>query len=58
MAFIQGRQILDGALITVHWLKKSKEKGVFVKHDFRKAYDSVCWSFVDHVMKMMGFGEV
>ena len=57
-AFLQDRKIYDGALIaceSVHWLKKEKKKGLLVKLDFRKAYDSIRWSFVDYVMEKMGF---
>ncbi|XP_015969911.1 secreted RxLR effector protein 78-like [Arachis duranensis] len=60
-AFIQDRQILDGALIaseTVSWLKKSKKSGVIVKLDFKKSYDTVRWSFLDHVLKIMGFSDI
>ena len=59
--FVKGRQILDGALIayeTVFQLKKKKKEGMLVKLDFRKAYDSVRWSFVDHVLESMGFGVI
>ena len=57
IAFVQGRQILDGALIayeSVHWLRKSKKEGVLIKLDFKKAYDSVRWCFIDHVLDRMG----
>ena len=53
-AFLQDRKIYDGALIaceSVHWLKKAKKK-----LDFRKAYDSIRWSFVDYVLEKIGFG--
>ena len=61
IVFVQGRQIMDDALIaceTVHWLKKSKKKGVLVKLDFKKAYDSVRWWFMDYVLDRIGFGEI
>ena len=29
-----------------------------IKLDSKKAYDSVRWSFVDHILERMGFGEV
>ena len=28
-----------------------------MKLDFRKAYDSIRWVFVDHVLEKMGFGR-
>ena len=59
-AFVQGRQILDGALIAcevVQWLKKKRKAATLLKLDFQKAYDSVRWSFIDHVLDRMGFGS-
>nr|XP_025703833.1 uncharacterized protein LOC112805706 [Arachis hypogaea] len=43
--------------LMVAWLKKTKGKGVVVKLDFQKAYDLVKWSFVQHVLKRMEFGQ-
>ena len=60
-AFVQGRQILDGALIaceTVQSLKRKKQSAALVKLDFHKAFDPVRWTFVDEVLKKMGFGCV
>ena len=45
-------------LESIQWIKKSKKKGVIVKLDFREAYDSVRWCFVDHVLDQIGFGQV
>jgi len=59
-AFVAGRQILDGVLIAnevVYWLKKKKQKGVLLKLDFQKAYDTIDWDSLDLVLKEMGFGE-
>ena len=59
-AFVSGRQILDGGLIAnevVWWLKKAKMSGFMLKLDFQKAYDTVRWSFLDHVLDCMGFGS-
>ena len=56
-AFLQDRKIYDSALIAcevVQWLKKSKKKGAIVMFDFKKAYDSVRWCFVDHVLEKNG----
>ncbi|GJR76960.1 putative RNA-directed DNA polymerase [Tanacetum coccineum] len=59
-AFIKGRYILDGILIaneTVDYLKKSKEKGLILKVDFEKAYDSMNWRFLIDIMKRMTFED-
>ena len=59
-AFVSGRQILDGGLIAnevVWWLKKSKVSAIMLKLDFQKAYDTVRWSFLDHILECMGFGS-
>nr|GEU67934.1 RNA-directed DNA polymerase, eukaryota, reverse transcriptase zinc-binding domain protein [Tanacetum cinerariifolium] len=55
--FISGRQILDGPLILseiIDWYKKQKK--MLFKVDFEKAFDSVSWRYLDHVMCMIGFG--
>lgn len=54
-----GRSILDGILIAneiVDWWKKTKRRGIILKLDFEKAYDSINWSFLPSVMKNFGFG--
>lgn len=43
-AFLDGTDIFDGVMIAnevVDWWKKSKGKGVILKLDIEKAYDSV-----------------
>ncbi|KAJ9693494.1 hypothetical protein PVL29_012324 [Vitis rotundifolia] len=57
-AFVQGRQILDAALIAneiVDERRRSREEGVVFKIDFEKAYDHVNWDFLDHVLEKKGF---
>ncbi|GJY40357.1 RNA-directed DNA polymerase, eukaryota, reverse transcriptase zinc-binding domain protein [Tanacetum coccineum] len=59
-AFILGRQILDGPLIlseVIEWYKKKKKKMLLFKVDFEKAFDSVSWCFLDHVMERLGFSS-
>jgi len=59
-AFVEGRQILDGALIAneaVQWLKKKKREGVILKLDFQKAYDTIDWRSLEMVQRVMGFGS-
>ncbi|CAL5358449.1 unnamed protein product [Camellia sinensis] len=58
-AFIGGRNILDGILIAnevVHGWKKDRGKGVILKLDFEKAYDSVNWGFLFSMLANFGFG--
>ncbi|RVW75072.1 Transposon TX1 uncharacterized 149 kDa protein [Vitis vinifera] len=59
-AFIKGRQILDGSLITNEvidaWQKRG-EKGIVCKLDIEKAYDIINWQFLLKVMQKMGFGS-
>lgn len=60
IAFLGGRCILDGVLIgneVVDWWKKSKQKGLILKLDFEKTYDSVNWEFLLAMMQNFGFGE-
>nr|GFA93753.1 putative RNA-directed DNA polymerase, eukaryota, reverse transcriptase zinc-binding domain protein [Tanacetum cinerariifolium] len=59
-AYIQGRQIIDGPLIVneiLAWATKKKECLFILKVDFEKAFDSLDWSFLDHVMCQMGFSS-
>ncbi|GJV66860.1 putative RNA-directed DNA polymerase, eukaryota, reverse transcriptase zinc-binding domain protein, partial [Tanacetum coccineum] len=59
-AFISGRQILDGPLMLseiIDWYKKRGKKRMVFKVDFEKAYDSVSWKYLDHVLNQFGFGS-
>ncbi|GAU51576.1 hypothetical protein TSUD_414250 [Trifolium subterraneum] len=63
-AFVEGRSILDNALIAIeviHALKR-KTKGrrgeLTLKIDISKAYDKVDWVFLRGVMTRMGFTDV
>ncbi|GAU37233.1 hypothetical protein TSUD_375350 [Trifolium subterraneum] len=63
-AFVEGRSILDNALIcteVIHALKR-KTKGrrgeLTLKIDISKAYDKVDWVFLRGVMTKMGFTNV
>nr|GEX61119.1 RNA-directed DNA polymerase, eukaryota, reverse transcriptase zinc-binding domain protein [Tanacetum cinerariifolium] len=54
------RQILDGPFILnelIQLCKKKKKQAMIFKVDFKKAYDSVRWDFVDDILKKFGFGE-
>ncbi|KAK2457421.1 hypothetical protein QL285_004692 [Trifolium repens] len=59
-AFLPHRQILDGVLVVNELLdlaKRRKDKCLFFKVDFERAYDTVNWNFVEYMMVRMGFGE-
>ncbi|GKU91023.1 hypothetical protein SLEP1_g4952 [Rubroshorea leprosula] len=58
MAFIGGRQLMDGVVIAnevIDEAKKKKRKSFLFKIDFEKAYDKVCWKFLDCMMQKLGF---
>lgn len=57
-SYIEGRQILDGALIASELIDTCKKKNIeatLLKLDFHKAYDSVSWRFLEWIMKQMKF---
>ena len=59
-AFISGRNILDGPMITneiCSWAKKAKQKLFLLKVDFDKAFDFINWNYLDSVMVQTGFGD-
>ena len=59
-AFVEGRQILDAALIAneaIDSLLKGDEAGMLCKLDLEKAYDHINWDFLLTVMQKIGFGE-
>ncbi|GKU94169.1 hypothetical protein SLEP1_g7697 [Rubroshorea leprosula] len=58
MAFIRGRQLAEGVVIAnevIDEAKRNKKKSFIFKVDFEKAYDKVCWGFIDYMMTRMGF---
>ncbi|MCH80186.1 LINE-1 reverse transcriptase like, partial [Trifolium medium] len=60
-AFLPNRQILDGVLVVNELLdlaKRRKDKCMFFKIDFERAYDTVNWNFLDYMLGRMGFVEV
>nr|GEW24107.1 RNA-directed DNA polymerase, eukaryota, reverse transcriptase zinc-binding domain protein [Tanacetum cinerariifolium] len=59
-AFIVDRQILDGPFIlneVIQWCKSKHKQALIFKVDFKKAYDSVRWDFLDDVLRKFGFGD-
>ncbi|GKV17381.1 hypothetical protein SLEP1_g27896 [Rubroshorea leprosula] len=60
MAFIGGRQLADSVVIaneTIDEAQKRKQARFVIKLDFEKAYDKVCWAFLDYMMLRLGFGQ-
>ena len=58
MRFVEGRQILDGIILThemIHSLKQTKTPGMLINVDLAKAYDKLNWSFLKEVLKDFGF---
>ncbi|GJX98275.1 RNA-directed DNA polymerase, eukaryota, reverse transcriptase zinc-binding domain protein [Tanacetum coccineum] len=58
--FIDGRQILDGPVILseiIEWYKKRKKKLLIFKVDFEKAFDSISWNYLIHILDSFGFGN-
>ncbi|GKV01533.1 hypothetical protein SLEP1_g14082 [Rubroshorea leprosula] len=61
MAFVSGRLLVDSVVIAneiIDEAQKRKKKGFVFKADFEKAYDKVCWEFLDYMMLRMGFGQI
>ncbi|XP_028052598.1 uncharacterized protein LOC114257077 [Camellia sinensis] len=59
-AFIGGRNILNGVLVAnevVDSWKKAKKRGLIIKLDFEKAYDSLNWDFLLSMKLNFGFSE-
>nr|GEX32530.1 putative RNA-directed DNA polymerase [Tanacetum cinerariifolium] len=56
-AFISGRQILDSPIILseiIEWYKKRKKQLLIFKVDFEKAFDSISWKYLDHILDRLG----
>ena len=63
-AFVAGRQISDNVMIAqemFHALRtkpSGRNKRMAIKTDMSKAYDRMEWSFIEAVLRKMGFSEI
>ncbi|GKV32830.1 hypothetical protein SLEP1_g41400 [Rubroshorea leprosula] len=61
MAFIEGRQLMDGVVIANevrNEAKKKKMESFLFKVDFEIAYGKVCWEFIDYMLFRLGFNII
>eukprot|EP00253_Pinus_taeda_P002372 PITA_02372 len=58
--FVEGRQILDGLVVTqevIHSLKVKKQKGMMIKLDLSKVYDRLNRNYLEKVLESFGFNR-
>lgn len=59
-AFVKGRSITDGVMIVnevSHSILRNQTEGIILKLDFAKAFDSVSWHFLFHILESLNFGD-
>ena len=59
-AFVLGRLIMDNVIVAfeiMHSIDKKRKGLMAVKLDMSKAYNRVEWTYLESMMKKMGFGE-
>ncbi|GKD95980.1 RNA-directed DNA polymerase, eukaryota, reverse transcriptase zinc-binding domain protein [Tanacetum coccineum] len=53
-------QMINGIMIEgieiIEWHKKRNKQLLIFKVDFEKAFDSISWKYLDHILDSLGFG--
>jgi hypothetical protein len=60
-AFVKGRCLHDNFMLVRQVARKinqRRRKGVLIKLDISRAFDSISWSFLFEVLRHMGFGDL
>ena len=60
-AFIEGRGLTDSVLLAnevILYIRRRRKRGLCLKVDFEKAYDSVRWDFLYDMLSRLGFHSV
>jgi hypothetical protein len=58
--FVKGIFILESIIFAheiIHEAASSGEKGLVIKLDYEKAYDRVCWDFLEEMLSTRGFSS-
>ncbi|GKV32111.1 hypothetical protein SLEP1_g40740 [Rubroshorea leprosula] len=59
-AFVKDRLLVDGVLVAnevIDEAKRRRKSSFILKLDFEKAFDKVSWSYLNYMLKRMGFGD-
>jgi hypothetical protein len=57
-AFVKVRFILESVVLAhdiIHRVVRNKENGMILKLDYKKAYDSVSWQFLEEMLVTIGY---
>lgn len=52
---------MDGIILThevIHSLKTTKKPGMLLKIDLSKAFDKLCWHYIQHLLRYFGFDQM
>lgn len=59
--YVEGRQIMDGIILThevIHSLKSTKKPDMLLKIDLSKAFDKLCWRYIQSILRAFGFDQM